>query len=266
MGRHPAGAATHGQATCDQGFLQGNHPWPSPLQGRPSRKGQPPTARAATSKRNRPWPWLPPIGLTPTEASLASMMPARSLGGPRPQHCHLRRGDDDDRKSKGTDQQGGCASTASRCSGWKATIAAAAWGGEIAAADHWEAMMVALRHWRSWSLQWQQRKEAEQMSHKENTSGGKGKEQEGQQHHSDEEIITMVCWKATISGGVVAAIKRRGGNHVEQRKNGGLREHRVLRSWLHGQQCLLRLLRKGSRGFAATLLVAEEATVAGLSS
>ncbi|RRT79322.1 hypothetical protein B296_00005693 [Ensete ventricosum] len=60
---------------------KGNHPWPSPLQGRPSRKGQPPTARAATNKRNRPWPWLPPIGSTPTEASPASMMPARSLGG-----------------------------------------------------------------------------------------------------------------------------------------------------------------------------------------
>ncbi|RZR90823.1 hypothetical protein BHM03_00018809 [Ensete ventricosum] len=206
MGRHPAGVATHGQATCDQGRLQGQSPVAKPFTG--------------------------------AAKSLVDF----------------------------ADQQGGCASTASRCSGWKATIAAAAWGGEIAAADHWEAMMVALRHWRSWSLQWKQRKEAEQMSHKENTSGGKGKEQEGQQHHSDEEIITMVCWKATISGGVVAVIKRRGGNHVEQRKNGGLREHRVLRSWLHGQQCLLRLLRKGSRGFAATLLVAEEATVAGLSS
>ncbi|RWV84434.1 hypothetical protein GW17_00053852 [Ensete ventricosum] len=97
VGQPPTAKPLATRAAC-----KGNHPWPSPLQGRPSRKGQPPTARAATSKRNRPWPWLPPIGLTPTEASLASMMPARSLGGPRPQHCHLRRGDDDDRKSKGS--------------------------------------------------------------------------------------------------------------------------------------------------------------------
>ncbi|RRT76207.1 hypothetical protein B296_00015875 [Ensete ventricosum] len=75
--------------------------------------------------------------------------------------------------------------------------------------------MVALKHWWSWSLQWQQRKEAKQMSHRENIGDSKGMEEEGQQGR------TMPVGSCGCNRGLEMAASGRGRRGVGVNDSGG---------------------------------------------